>query len=185
MAQVLALHWWVLALRGAAAIVFGLFAFFTPVATLYTLTLLFGAYALIDGIVSLVAAVRSARRGEHWWPLVFEGVVGLLAATATVAWPLITLLILIYMIAAWAVITGIFEITAAIRLRRQVAGEWLLGLMGIASIIFGVLLFASPATGALVLSWWLGAYVFFFGILMIALAFRLRRWSGSLSPQRA
>ncbi len=180
MAKVLALHWWVLALRGVAAIIFGLFAFFTPVATLYTLTLLFGAYALIDGIVSLIAAVRSARHGEHWWPLVFEGIIGLITAAATVAWPLITLLILIYMIAAWAVITGILEILAAIRLRRHVAGEWLLGLLGVASIVFGILLFASPSTGALVLSWWLGAYIFFFGALMLALAFRLRRWSGTL-----
>jgi uncharacterized membrane protein HdeD (DUF308 family) len=185
MARVLALNWWAMALRGIVAVIFGLIAFFIPVATLYALTILFGAYALIDGIVSLVAAVQSARHGEHWWALLFEGIVGLGAAAVTLLWPLLTLVVLIYIVAFWATITGILEIVAAIRLRRFIRGEWLLVLTGVASIVFGFLLFAAPGPGAIVIAWWIGAYVFVFGLLMIALAFRLRRWHGGLSPQHA
>ncbi|MGD1070675.1 MAG: HdeD family acid-resistance protein [Bryobacteraceae bacterium] len=185
MTKVLAQNWWALALRGAVAVIFGLIAFFIPQVTLYALTILFGAYALIDGIVSLGAAIHVGRSGERWWGLVFEGIVGLLAAAFTLIWPAITLLILIYIIAGWAVVTGVFEIVAAIQLRRHIAGEWLLILAGAASILFGVLLFAAPGPGAIVLAWWIGAYIFIFGLLMIGLAFRLRRAPGLLNPQEA
>jgi uncharacterized membrane protein HdeD (DUF308 family) len=158
-------------------------AFFIPLATLYGLTILFGAYALIDGVVNLVAAVRSARHGEHWWALLLEGLAGLGAAAVTMVWPLLTLVVLIYIIAAGALITGILEIIAAIRLRRVITGEWLLVLTGVASIVFGLLLFAAPGPGAVVIAWWIGIYVFIFGLLMLGLAFRLRRWSGTLGPQ--
>jgi len=183
--MVLALHWWALALRGIAAIIFGLIAFFMPVHTLYALTVIFGVYALFYGIFSLTAAVRSALLGEHWWALVFEGVVGLGAAAVTAIWPGVTLVVLIFIIAAWAVGTGIFEIAAALRLRRFISGEWLFIVTGIASIVFGVLLFAAPGTGAIVLAWWLGAYIFVSGLLTLGLALRLRRWSGPLRPQHA
>lgn len=185
MAKVLALHWWALAIRGLVAMIFALIAFFIPVATLYALTILFGAYALIDGVVSLVAAVRSSRHGEHWWALLFEGIVGLAAAAFTLLWPLLTLVVLIYIIASWALITGVLEIVAAIRLRRFIRGEWLMVLTGIASIVFGVLLFLAPGPGAIVIAWWIGAYIFVFGLLMLGLAFRLRRWHSGLSPQHA
>jgi len=185
MTQALAQNWWALALRGAVAMIFGLIAFFIPQVTLYALTILFGAYSLIDGIVSLTSAIRVGRTGKHWWGLVFEGIVGLLAAAFTLIWPAITLFVLIYIIAAWAVITGIFEIAAAIQLRRHIAGEWLLGIAGAASILFGVLLFAAPGPGAIVLAWWIGAYIFIFGLLMLGLAFRLRRAPGLLNPQHA
>jgi uncharacterized membrane protein HdeD (DUF308 family) len=185
MTTFVSLNWWALALRGIVAIIFGLIAFFVPGVTLYALALIFGAYALIDGIVSLIAAVRSARHGEHWWALLFEGIVGLGAGAAVLIWPLLSLVVLVYLIAAWAVITGIFEIAAAVRLRHHVAGEWLLAVVGILSVAFGVLLFAAPGPGAVVLAWWLGAYVFVFGILLLGLAFRLRRHPGDLSPQHA
>jgi len=125
MTTFVSLNWWALALRGMVAIIFGLIAFFVPGVTLYALTLIFGAYALIDGVVSLIAAARSAWHGEHWWALLFEGIVGLGAGAAVLIWPLLTLVVLVYLIAAWAVITGIFEIAAAVRLRHHVAGEWL------------------------------------------------------------
>lgn len=185
MATVLARHWWALALRGVVAVIFGLIAFFIPGATLVALTVLFGAYALIDGFFSLVAAVRSGGRGEHWWALLFEGIVGIGAAAVTILYPGLTLLVLIYIIGGWAIVTGILEISAAVRLRRFIRGEWLLVLGGIASIVFGILLFLAPGPGAIVLAWWIGAYVFVFGLLMIGLAFRLRRWSTAPSPQRA
>jgi uncharacterized membrane protein HdeD (DUF308 family) len=185
MIRALALNWWAMALRGIVAVIFGLIAFFMPVATLYALTILFGAYALIDGIVSLGAAIHSARHGEHWWALLFEGLVGLGAAIVTMLWPLLTLVVLIYIIACWAMVTGILEIAAAIRLRRIISGEWMLVLTGIASIVFGVILFGAPGPGAVVIAWWIGAYVFVFGLLMLGLAFRLRRLSGGLTPQHA
>jgi uncharacterized membrane protein HdeD (DUF308 family) len=108
--------------------------------------------------------------------LLFEGIIGIGTAGLTAIWPLITLVVLIYIIAAWAVITGVLEIAAAVRLRRHITGEWLLVLAGIASIGFGVLLFAAPGPGAVVIAWWTGAYIFLFGVLMLGLAFRLRRW---------
>ncbi|HWE50514.1 MAG TPA: HdeD family acid-resistance protein [Bryobacteraceae bacterium] len=179
------INWWALFVRGTVAVIFGLIAFFLPVVTILSLTILFGAYALIDGIVSLIAAVRSARHGEHWWALLFEGIAGLAAAAITFVWPLITLVVLVYIIAAWALITGVLEIAAAFRLRHHVAGEWLLGLAGIFSIIFGVILFAAPGPGAVVLAWWIGAYIFFWGILLLILAVRLRHNPGSLHLRHA
>jgi uncharacterized membrane protein HdeD (DUF308 family) len=183
MARILALNWWALALRGVFAVIFGLAAFFLPGITLYALTILFGAYAFVDGVVSLTAAIRSGIHGEHWWELLFEGIAGIAAAVVTAIWPTVTLVVLVYIIAGWAFITGIFEIAAAIRLRRQISGEWLLILAGIASVIFGVLLFAAPLTGAVVIAWWMGAYVFLFGLLMLGLAFRLRHHSSTLAAQ--
>ena len=186
MAMVLMLNWWTLALRGLLAIVVGLLAFFMPVATLFALTYLFGAYALIDGILSLTSAIRGGRQGEHWWEFLFEGILGLAAATAAMISPALTLTVLIYIVAAWAVVTGITKIAAAIRLRRHITGEWLLGLAGLFSVLFGVLLFAAPGPGAVVLAWWMGTYIFLFGIVMLILAFRLRRWSaGAVYPLHA
>jgi len=185
MARILALNWWAMALRGIAGIVFGLLAFFIPVITLYALTVLFGAYALVDGIASLTAAFRSSQHGEHWWAMLFEGIAGLGAAALTVLRPGITLVFLIFLIAAWAIVTGAFEVASAVRLRQYISGEWMFVLAGIASIVFGVLLFAAPGTGALVLAWWLGAYILVFGILTLGVALKLRRWSGGLRPQHA
>jgi uncharacterized membrane protein HdeD (DUF308 family) len=175
MANVLLLNWWTLALRGLFAILFSLIAFFLPVATLYALNILFGAYALAGGMVSLMAAVQAGRRGQHWRTFLWQGLAGLAAAALTVLWPFLTLVVLVYIIAAWAVLTGVFEVAAAVQLRRYVEGEWLLALSGVASILFGMLLFGSPGTGAIVLTWWMGTYVFLFGLLMLGLAFRLRR----------
>jgi uncharacterized membrane protein HdeD (DUF308 family) len=172
----LTLNWWALALRGLLGIAIGLVALFMPAVTLAALTLLFGAYALIDGILSLVASFHASRFHRHWWALALEGLAGLGAAVITVVWPLVTLVALLYLIAAWAVITGILEITAAIRLRRIVEHEWLLGLAGVASVIFGVPLFGAPGPGAIVIAWWIGAYALVFGVIMLALSFRLRSW---------
>ena len=187
MAQNLALNWWTLALRGSFAVLVGLIAFFLPGVTLYALAILFGAYALLDGIVSLMAAMRTGVHGEHWWALVLEGLAGVGAAIVTMLWPTITLLALIYIIAAWAIVTGIFEIAAGIRQRRHIANEWLWILAGLASLVLGLMLFAWPVTGAVVVAWWIGGYALVFGILMLILAFRLRSWSGvgsSLHPQQ-
>jgi uncharacterized membrane protein HdeD (DUF308 family) len=172
--EVLARNWWALALRGLFAVLFGLAVFIWPGLTLLALVALFAAYALVDGVFSLVAAVRAAGRQARWWPLLLEGVLGIAAGVVTFLWPNITALALLYLIAAWAIVTGVFEIVAAVRLRREIEGELLLGLAGLASVIFGILLILFPGAGALAVLWLIGAYAIGFGILLIFLGFRLR-----------
>ena len=171
---VLGRNWWALVLRGLIAIVFAILTFVWPGSTLLALTLIFGAYALIDGIFSIIAAVRGGEAGTHAWALVLEGIAGILAAAAVVLVPGITLLFLILLIGAWCVVTGVMEIVAAVRLRRHVTGELLLAFAGVVSIVFGLLLFVAPMVGAVVLAWWIGVYALIFGILMIGLGLRLR-----------
>lgn len=186
MATILALDWRYIAFRGVVAVIFGLLALTMPVITLVALTILFGAYALIAGVVSLFTAFRTARHGDHWWELLVEGLAGLAAAAATILVPAVTLLILVFIIAGWAVFTGILEIMAASRLRRHIRGEWLLTLAGIASVVFGILLAFAPGPGAIVLAWWIGAYALVFGVLLVFLSFRLRRHTvGDLRPSHA
>jgi uncharacterized membrane protein HdeD (DUF308 family) len=172
----LARNWWSLVIRGLLGIVVGMITFLWPVVTLAALVFLFAGYALVDGIVSLAGALRAAGAHERWGALLIEGIVGILAALATVLWPAITALALVYVIAAWAIVTGIAEIVAAVRLRKYISGEWLLVLGGIASVIFGVLIAAIPVVGALVIAVWFGAYALVFGAILIALGFRLRAW---------
>lgn len=180
MAAVLATNWWALALRGAASILFGLLAFAIPGVTLAVIVWIFGAYALVDGILAIVAAVRAARGHQRWGAFVLEGAVGLAAGLITLFVPGLTLFFLVYMVGAWAIMTGVFEIAAAIRLRKHISGEFLLGLMGVLSIAFGIMIFAAPIAGAIVIAWWLGAYALIFGVLVLALAFRLRSMKGTL-----
>lgn len=167
-------NWWALVVRGLLAIIFGILTFLWPGMTLLVLTLLFGAYALLDGIFAITAAIRGSEPGAHWWVLVLEGIAGILAAAAAVLVPGITLLFLVLLVGGWAIVTGALEIAAAVRLRRHVHGEWLLGLAGVASIVLGILLFLAPAAGALVLALWIGAYAIVFGVILVALGFRLR-----------
>jgi uncharacterized membrane protein HdeD (DUF308 family) len=174
MRLVLVHNWWSLVIRGSAAILFGLLSIAWPGVTVGALVLLFGVYALIDGIVALAGIRKASAEHQRWGALVVEGIVGILAALATFAWPAITAVVLIYMIAAWALITGVLEIAAAIQLRQHVSGELLLALAGLASIAFGVLLMIFPLTGALLLAVWLGVYCLFFGVTLILLGLRLR-----------
>jgi uncharacterized membrane protein HdeD (DUF308 family) len=167
--------WWVLALRGIAAIIFGLLTFIWPQISLFVLVALFGAYVLVDGIFSIIVALRN-QEAPQWWVLLLEGIVGVFVGVLTFIWPGITALVLLFLIAFWALITGIFEIVAAIRLRKDIANEWLLGLSGVISVLFGLLLIILPGTGALAVIWLIGAYAIFFGALMLALSFQVRRW---------
>jgi uncharacterized membrane protein HdeD (DUF308 family) len=171
MLDALAKNWWALALRGAAAVLFGLLTFFLPGITLVTLVLLFGAYALVDGLFNVVAFFKVA---SHHWALLIEGVIGIIAGVLTFAWPSITAITLLYLIAFWAIFTGVFEIVAGIRLRRVIANEWLLLVMGLLSALFGLLILFSPGAGALAIVLWIAVYAVMFGIVMLALAFRLR-----------
>ena len=171
---VLSRNWWALALRGLAAIVFGVLAFVWPGLTLWALVLLFGAYMLVDGIFAIVAVVRAAGREARWGLLLVEGVLGVLAGLVAFLWPGITALALLYLVAAWAIVTGILQIVGAVRLRREIEGEWALILGGVLSVIFGVVLVVLPGPGILALVWLIGAYAVVSGVLLIVLAFRVR-----------
>ena len=170
----LATNWWALVIRGLAGIAFGILTFAWPGITLIALVFLFAGYSLVDGVMNIVGAVRAIEKHDRWGILVLEGIVGIGAAAITVFWPGITALALVYVIAAWAVVTGCLEIAAAIRLRRVISGEWLLVLSGALSLVFGILLVISPIAGALVIALWAGAYALIFGVIMMALGLRLR-----------
>jgi uncharacterized membrane protein HdeD (DUF308 family) len=171
MLHMLARNWWALALRGLVAVIFGLLTIFVPGITLVTLVLLFGAYALVDGVFNVIAVFRTP---SHHWALLIEGVIGILAGILTFAWPAITALALLYVIAFWAIFTGVLEIVAGIRLRKAITNEWLLVLMGALSLLFGIFIVFAPGAGALAIVLWIGAYALIFGVFMIGLAFRLR-----------
>ena len=175
MPAVLAANWWALVLRGIAAIVFGVLTFFWPGATIAVLVIFFGVYALIDGILAIVSAIRAAERHRRWGPFLVEGIVGILAGLFALFAPVAAAALFVYILAAWALITGALEIAAAIRLRRDIPGEWALILIGILSILFGVLLFIAPIAGAVALVWLIGVYAILFGILWLTVGIRLRK----------
>ena len=166
-------NWWLLVLRGACAILFGMLAFTWPGMTLGALILLFGAYALADGILAFVAAFSNST-GTPWWLLALEGLLSIAIASVTFLFPGITAIVLLFIMAMWAIVTGVFEIAAAIQLRRVIDGEVWLGLAGVASIVFGVALLARPGVGALAVVWIIGAYSVMFGMLLIALGFHVK-----------
>ena len=175
-AAVLAERWWSIALRGVAALIFSAIALFWPGMTLIALVMVFGGFAIVEGVANLVMAGRGAKRGRPWGSLLFSGVAGVVLGVLSFVWPGITALALVMLVAVWALVTGIAEIAAAIRLRKQIRGEWLLGLSGLLSVAFGVLLLVFPKAGALTLVIWMGAYSLVFGVVLLALAFKLRRW---------
>jgi uncharacterized membrane protein HdeD (DUF308 family) len=174
MIELFARNWWLYAVRGVAAIIFGLLALIWPGQTMLALVLVFGAYALVDGIFAVFAGIASRQYFKRWWAVLLEGVAGIVLGLLTFFWPNITALVLLYFIAAWALITGIFEIVAAIQFRRIISGEWTMILGGLLSVVFGILLFVFPGAGAVSMVWLIGIYAIAFGILEIIFAFRLR-----------
>jgi uncharacterized membrane protein HdeD (DUF308 family) len=185
MVDVLARNWWAILIRGIAAILFGLCAFFIPGAALWALVILFGAYCLVDGVFAIVASVRAAQSHERWGQLLFTGIVGVLAAAVTWFYPGLTALALLYVIAAWAIVTGVLEIGAAIRLRREMTGEFWWILAGFLSIVFGLFLVWQPGVGALAVMWVIAAYAIAFGIALVGLALRLRMHLQPAKPAAA
>jgi len=169
----LARNWWVVAARGVLGLVIGFIAFFFPGPTLLSLVALFAIYLIIDGVFAIVSAVRAARQQERWGYLTFEGIVGILAGIIALAVPGLTVLVFVGLLAAWAIVSGALELRAAYMLEKEHGRLWLV-LGGIVSIIFGIVLIAAPMFGALVVSWWVGAYATFFGASLLALAFQLR-----------
>lgn len=180
-------NWGWVALRGVAAIVFGVLAFMWPGLTLVLLALFWGAYALVDGVFALIAAFRVRDNGKPMWMLVLIGILGIAAGIVTFLWPGMTAIVLLMFIAAWAIAMGVFQIIAAIRIRKEIEHEWLLILSGVLSVVFGALMILSPGAGAVAVVWVIAAYSIVFGVMLVALSLRLRklgpkdRTGGSLS----
>lgn len=175
MGTVLFRHWWAVALRGVLAILFGLLAIFWPRLTLEVLVICFGAFALVGGIFAVVVALGDRGAHARWGVLLVEGLFGIAVGLVTFFWPFITALVLLYLIAIWAIVTGGLEIAVAAWMHRAVGNEWMLLLGGIASLLFGVLLAALPGVGLLALTWLIGMYALVFGVLLVFLGFQWRR----------
>ena len=170
----LARWWWTFILRGILAIAFGVLAFFAPGIGIAMLVGLFAAWALIDGAMSLYTGIRTRETDRSWWLEVLEGIVSIAAGVIALLFPVLAAEVLVIIIGVWAVVTGVFQIWAAIRLRERIKGEFWLGLAGVASILFGVILFVYPAAGALSLVWLIGSFAIVFGVFLIILGWRLR-----------
>lgn len=181
MSAALARNWWLVALRGVIAVLFGAIAFIAPGAFVLSLVLFFAAYMLVDGVVAVVGAVRAAQRHERWGFLLVEGLVDIVVGVAAVLVPAAAVWAFVLLLAAWALVTGGLMIAAAFRLHLHY-GRWWLGLGGVVSILFGLALLINPGMSALVLTWWIGSYTFAFGILLLILAFKLRAQNGAVGP---
>lgn len=166
------LAWWALLLRGLIAIAFGIMALVWPADSLVALALVYGAYVLVDGVFSIIGAFRSDS-SERWW-LVVSGLLSVAAGVVAIAWPGLTVIVLVMIIGFWSIVRGVVEIVAAIRLRKEIPNEWMLVAAGVISVLVGILLAVSPFVGALALIWVVGVWSIAFGLLMIALAFRVR-----------
>jgi uncharacterized membrane protein HdeD (DUF308 family) len=173
----LAKNWWLLLLRGICAL-FGVLTFVWPGITLLTLVLLYGAYALADGVLALAEAVMGGAPAPRWW-LALVGLLGIAVGMLTFAWPAITALVLLLFIAGWAIATGVLQIVGAIRLRKEIDNEWLLIASGVLSVVFGLILVVQPGTGALALLYVIGIYAILYGILLVWLSLRLREYATS------
>jgi uncharacterized membrane protein HdeD (DUF308 family) len=176
MLHALARNWWLVLLKGICAILFGVLTFIWPGISLVSLLLLYGAYALVDGVLSLIAAIKGGAPAPRWW-LALVGVLGI--AAGLVAWllPGMTAIVLVYFIAGWMIATGVMEIIGAIRLRKEIDNEWWLVAAGVLSVIVGLFMAIAPGAGALGLLFVIGAYAIVFGVMLVGLAFRLRRHS--------
>lgn len=178
--RIMADHWWVPLLRGVLAILFGILTFVVPGLTLAALVLLWGAYALVDGVFHVVAGVRG-----KWWGLVLLGILGIAAGVVTFLWPAITAITLLWLIAFWAIFVGVLQISAAIRLRKEIQGEWLWILAGLCTVLLGVLLIFNPGAGALSVLWLIGTFAIVWGILLVILSLKLKGLGGGLAPKPA
>lgn len=179
----LAENWWLFLLRGLGAILFGLLTFMWPGVTLVTLVLLYGAFALADGIAAIVTAIRGGPLTSRWW-LAIMGGIGVAAGILTFYWPGVTALVLLVFIAVWAIATGITQIIGGIRLRKELDSEWIPIVTGVLSVLFGLLLLARPAAGALAMIFAIGIYAIAQGILTVAFSLRLRRHAHGAAAAR-
>src|SRR6266849_3007440 len=180
-AQIVQRNWWILALRGLFAIIFGLIALLAPRIALLAFIYVFAAYALVDGGVAVITAIQERDLLYRWGWVLFEGILSILVGIIAFANPNLTAQALLYIIAVYAIVTGVMEIAAAFALREFVSREWALALAGILSVVFGILLFLYPSAGILSILWLVGIYGIVFGVLFIVRAFQLRSWASSVS----
>ncbi|GFO83475.1 MAG: membrane protein [Methyloceanibacter sp.] len=173
LSEALADRWWTVALRGVIAIIFGLICIFIAPAAILAAILFFSAYMLVDGGLAIASGIKAARNGQRWGLLILEGLVDIAAGVIAFLWPGLTAIALVLLIGIWAIISGAILSYAAFALKLD-HGRWWLVLAGVASLIFGILLLVSPVVGAVVLTWWVGAYAIAFGVLLIILGFKLR-----------
>jgi uncharacterized membrane protein HdeD (DUF308 family) len=169
-----AVLWWAILIRGVAAVIFGVLAVVWPAITLLALVILFGAYAIVDGVFSLISAVRGVPGESRVW-LALTGVLGIVIGVVAFAWPGITELVLLMLIAAWAIVTGVFQIISAVRLRRVIEAEWLFILRGVVAVLFGLVIVARPAAGALAVVWLIGIMALAYGVVLVLVAFQARK----------
>ena len=169
--------WWLLALAGVVAILFGVIAFAWPAPTVLVLMVLFGCLALVYGVFATFGSLTNRVAYEHWWLTLLGGLASIAVGILAFVWPGLTALVLLYLIAAWAVVLGILGIVMAVRLRKQIKGELILILCGIISVLFGLVAFIWPVAGALTILWLIALYAIFMGVLLLALAYRARSWS--------
>ena len=173
----LASNWWALALRGAVSILLGLVAFTMPELTIAALVTIFGVYAFVEGVLAVMAALRGIKEDDRWGWMLTEGIVGIFAGCVAFFMPGVGTLAIVWLVAAWAVITGALEIGAAIRLRKIIQGEWMLMIAGVLTVLLGVFILSRPGLGVVLLATWLGVYAIFSGIVTLLLAFRIRSWA--------
>jgi len=176
MIDVIARNWGWVAFRGVLAVLFGLLTIFDPAITLLTLVLVYGAYAFVDGVAAIISVIANRRGQPHWVSMLVGGIAGIVVGVITFFMPAITATVLVLLIAAWAIVTGVTRIVAAVRLRKEIKGEWFLMLTGALAVLFGAILIARPGAGALALAFWIGIYVLVLGVGWIAFEIRLRRW---------
>ena len=177
----LARNWSLMLIRGVCAIGFGVITFVWPGATISAIILLFGAFMLVDGVFLIGAAIKGKKAGYHWWPLLLEGVVGVLIGIYTFMQPAVAGIALLVWVAVWAIVGGVMQVVAAIKLRKLIEGEFWLGLAGVLAIAFGCLLIMRPIVGAVSLVRVLGWFAIFYGVILVLLAFKLKKFVGSLA----
>lgn len=168
-------YWWLLVLRGLVSVLFAGFAFLNPHAAFATLVLALGLFLLVDGAAALYLGMRMRGKDAEWWVVVSEGLLGVVLGLLTLANPDITGAGVILFVAVWCLVTGVFEISTAIRLRKEIDNEWLLGIAGAVSVALGLLMLINPTAGALSITLWIGIYALFFGLLLLILGLRVRR----------
>jgi uncharacterized membrane protein HdeD (DUF308 family) len=173
--QEISRSWWLLLVRGIAAVLFGVLALIWPGITLLVLVIFFGAYAIVSGVFALFAGFRHGAQSRAW--LIFSGIIGILAGIVALVWPGITSLALLYLIAFWAIFTGVTEVVAGIQLRKVIDNEWMFIVGGILSVIFGILLLVWPGAGMLSLVWLIGVFAILYGIAMIVLSLRVKNFT--------
>ncbi|CAE6909404.1 conserved membrane protein of unknown function [Pseudomonas marincola] len=172
--------WWMLLVRGVIAILFGVLTWIQPGISLAALVILFGIYSLTDGVLGIWTAISGRKEDDHWWAFLLWGLVGVGIGVLTLTAPGITTVALMFYIAIWAIASGVMQVVTAIRLRREIKGEWLLILAGAASILFGVIMVAQPLAGALTLLWLIATYAVVFGVIMVVLAFKAKKFKKQL-----